>query len=277
MQWQVRSLFLTSASDEFVWGDRNYSLTCRYLYGHLSRLSIFSRYSWYRLKPQSIRAWFSSTVVFDDHMSPTLTCYHWPSPWPYLLPLPQLWPEVKEHSLHSKFYFRNLEMSLYKRRSQFVVWRHLIQRRWWTDNISGIDSAAIFQSQALKADLNAIISHKNESSTHEYHYQAVLKTRSDRVMIKIYGNDKTKTKVQCITRLNGFKTTLSLIFRTTSLISLTAISLLRAPSVEKLDHPNPSSRLTFDSIRLCSGTVLGSYLIIYGYLCIYKIRSFFSY
>lgn len=108
------------------------------------------------------------------------------------------------------------------------------------------------------------------------HFQ-VIKTRSDRVMIEIYGNDMTKTKVQCITRLNGFKTTLSLIFRTTSLISLTAISLLRAPSVEKLDHPNPSSRLTFDSIRLCSGTVLGFYLIIYGYLCIYKIRSFFSY
>ena len=154
MQWQVRSLFLTSASDEFVWGDRNYSLTCRYLYGHLSRLSIFSRYSWYRLKPQSIRAWFSSTVVLDDHMSPTLTCYHWPSPWPYLFPLPQLWPEVKEHSLYSKFYFRNLEMSLYKRRSQFVVWRHLIQRRWWTDNILGIDFAAICQSEAFVADLN---------------------------------------------------------------------------------------------------------------------------
>ena len=118
---------------------------------------------------------------------------------------------VKKRSMNSKFYFRNLEMSLYKRRSQFVVWRHLIQRRWWTDNILGIDFLAIFESQALNADQNAIISHKNESSTHEYHYQAV-KTRSDRAMIEIYGNDMTKTKVQCITRLNGFKTTLSLIF-----------------------------------------------------------------
>ena len=75
-----------------------------------------------------------------------------------------------------------------------------------------------------------------------------LKARSDRVMIGIYGKDMTKTKVQYKTSLNGFKTILSLIFRTTSLISLTAISLLRAPSVEKLDHPNPSSRPTFDSI-----------------------------
>ena len=106
MQWQVRSLFLTSASHEFVWGDRNYSLTCRYLYGHLSRLSIFSRYSLYRLKPQSIRAWFSSTVVFDDHMSPTLTCYHWPSPWPYLLPLHQLWSRTWKTSNEFKILFQ---------------------------------------------------------------------------------------------------------------------------------------------------------------------------
>ena len=63
----------------------------------------------------------------------------------------------------------------------------------------------------------------------------------------------TKTKVQYKTRLNGFKTTQSLISRTTSLISLTAISLLRAPSVEKLDHPNPSSRLTFYSIEFRVG------------------------
>ena len=42
-----------------------------------------------------------------------------------------------------------------------------------------------------------------------------------------------QTDVQCKTRLNGFKATLSLIFSTASLISLTAISLLRAPSVLK--------------------------------------------
>ena len=117
----------------------------------------------------------------------------------------------------------------------------------------------------------------------EYHYQAV-KTRSDRVMIEIYGNDMTKTKVQCITRLNGFKTTLSLIFRTTSIISLTAISLLRAPSVEKLDHPNPSSRLTFDSIefRLDSGfqnlELFLDSIWLFMVICVYiKSVHFFSY
>ena len=50
-------------------------------------------------------------------------------------------------------YFRNREMSIYKRKSQFVVWQRLIQKRWWTDNISGIDLATICQSQAFKANL----------------------------------------------------------------------------------------------------------------------------
>ena len=57
-------------------------------------------------------------------------------------------------------------MSLYKRKSQFVVWQHSIQRPWWTDNILGIDLATICQRKAFVTDLNATVKHEYESYTY---------------------------------------------------------------------------------------------------------------